>query len=231
MSITTAQIRGARGVLNWSQSDLASRTGISATSIGSIENGLSTPRESTLNTIKRAFENGGIEFIGMDGLRERSNFIKMLRGADGFSEFLDDVFQTAIQNGTKEAPTEVYLSNVVHENWVRWMGPDRWNNHTERMVQNREIMDVRIIVEEGDMNFPAKNYAEYKWVPKTFFNDQSFYSYHDRLAFLYFKENDVEIMIMHNRAFAEGYRAMFKMSWDHLPALDLDYEQKKRKAS
>lgn len=229
MSITTAQIRGARGVLNWSQSDLAARTGISATSIGSIENGQSTPRESTLKTIKLAFENGGIEFIGMDGIRERTNYVKVLRGADGFSEFLDDVFQTSMQHGTKESPVDVFLSNVVHENWVKWMGPERWANHTKRMTDYQDIMDVRIIVKEGDYNFPASDYSQYRWYPKNFFNDQSFYSYHDRLAFLNFKENDVEIMIMHNRAFAEGYRAMFLMTWDQLP--EITEQDAKHKAS
>ena len=63
MSITTAQIRGARGILNWSQQDLAQRTGISATSIGAIENGQTTPRASTLETIRATFERNSIELF------------------------------------------------------------------------------------------------------------------------------------------------------------------------
>ncbi len=215
MSITTAQIRGARGILNWSQQDLAQRTGISATSIGSIENGQTTPRESTLATIRKTLENGGIEFIGLEGVRVQSNYTQTLKGADGFSAFLDDVYQTAILNGTEAKPTQVFLSNVVHENWTKWMGPERWANHTRRMTENKNIMDVRIIVKEGDWNFPAKAYSQYKWFPKEKFNDKSFYSYHDRLAFINFKDDDVEIIIIRQPAFAEGYRTLFLIAWDH----------------
>lgn len=215
MSITTAQIRGARGILNWSQQDLAQRTGISATSIGSIENGQTTPRESTINIIRKTLETAGIEFIGYEGVKVQTNYVRTLNGADGFSDFLDDVYQTAILYGTESKPTEVFLSNVVHENWVKHMGPDRWANHTRRMTESKNIMDVRIIVRENDYNFPAKDYSRYKWFPKNMFNDKSFYSYHDRLAFINFQEDDVEITIIQQMAFAEGYRTLFRIAWDH----------------
>lgn len=214
--ITTAQIRGARGVLNWSQGDLSDRTGISATSIGSIENGLTQPRDSTLQLIQKAFEDAGIEFLAMEGIRFRTNYIQNLRGRDGFSDFLDDVYKTAISNGTKEKPCKIYLSNVVHENWVKWMGQDKWDNHTERMTRNKDVMDVRIIVKEGDHNFPAHEYSQYKWFPADLFNDKSFYAYDNKLAFLNFFEDDVLITIIEQPAFADGYRTLFEIAWDKI---------------
>jgi len=75
--ITTAQIRGARGVLNWSQGDLSERTGISATSIGSIENGLTQPRDSTLQLIQKAFEDSGIEFLPDEGIKKKSGEVRV----------------------------------------------------------------------------------------------------------------------------------------------------------
>lgn len=215
MTITTAQMRGARGLLNWSQSELSRRTGISTTSIGNIEAGNTQPRESTLKLIRQAFENSGIEFIGTEGMRKRSDHIVKLSGSDGFSEFLDDVYNTAVEHGTKANPLKVYLSNVLHANWVKWMGEDKWRNHTTRMTKDREIMDVRIIVKEGDTNFPAKDYSKYKWIPESIFNDQSFYSYHDRLAFLNFESDNVEILIIRQMEFAQGYRALFEIAWEH----------------
>lgn len=214
--ITTAQIRGARGVLNWSQGDLSDRTGISATSIGSIENGLTQPRDSTLQLIQKAFEDAGIEFLAMEGIRFRTNYIMNLKGKDGFSDFLDDVYKTAITHGTKQSPTKIYLSNVVHENWVKWMGKDKWDAHTERMTNNKNVMDVRIIVKEGDHNFPATSYAQYKWFPAELFNDKAFYAYHDKLAFINFFEDDVQITIIEQPAFADGYRTLFEIAWDNV---------------
>ncbi len=212
--ITTAQIRGARGILNWSQGDLSDRTDISATSIGSIENGLTQPRESTLAIIQKAFEDAGVEFLGLEGIRFRTSYVQNFSGEKGFSDFLDDVFQTAIIHGTKQKPTKIYLSNVVHENWIKWMGKDRWANHTKRMTEHKDVMDVRIIVKEGDNNFPAAAYSQYKWFPEELFNDRSFYSYHDKLAFINFFEDDVQITVIQQAAFSEGYRTLFDIAWD-----------------
>ena len=184
---TIEQIRSARAYLGWSQHDLAERAGLSQTGLARIENGTNKPNSQTLAKITHAFDDADIEFLGDTGLRKRSGEIKVLRGTKGFSDFLDDVFETIISNGTEEKPTEVFLSNVVHENWGNAIGPEKWKNHTNRMTKHKNIMDVRIIVKESDYNFPAQDYARYKWFPETLFNEKSFYSYHDKLAFLDFK--------------------------------------------
>lgn len=214
MTITTAQIRGARGILNWSQHDLSERTGISATSIGSIENGASIPRENTLNAIKKAFEMEGIEFLAYEGIRLQNNVIQNLKGKDGFQQFLDDVYATITRFGTTQKPLQVFLSNVNHENWIKVLGDEAWKRHADRMKEDKSLMDVRILVKDGDTRFPANEYAQYKWLPIDRFNEKSIYSYHDRLAFIDFKVDDVEIVIIRQPAFAEGYRSLFNIAWD-----------------
>lgn len=211
---TIEQIRAARALIGWSQGDLAERSGLSQTGIARIENGTNHPNSSTIAKITAAFDKADIEFIGQTGVRKRTGEVRTLRGPEGFGQFLDDVYQTAIENGTKENPTEIFLSNVVHQNWITWMGKERWEHHVKRMYAARDVMDVRILVKEKDTNFPAKSYSKYKWVPEGIFNDKSFYSYHDRLAFLNFKEEDVEIMIMRHMDFAKGYRDLFMIAWE-----------------
>ena len=125
---TIAQIRAARALLDWSQSDLASHAGLSQTGIARIENGTNKPNSSTIVKIRGAFDQGDIEFIGDSGVKKRTGEIKTLRGKDGFSFFLDDVYETALANGTVDNPCQVYLSNVVHENWTKWMGSDKWKS-------------------------------------------------------------------------------------------------------
>src|SRR5690606_24106996 len=126
MSITTAQIRGARGILNWSQADLARRTGISATSIGSIENGQSTPRANTLHTIQSTFENAGIEFIGREGVRLKTGDIRIFNGTQGLTDFYDDVYNTI-----KDFEGNVLVSNVDERLFVRALG-DYADVHIDR---------------------------------------------------------------------------------------------------
>jgi transcriptional regulator with XRE-family HTH domain len=64
--ITSAQIRGARGLLNWSRKDLAKHSGISFASMMRLESfeGVPASNFKTLEAIKNAFEEAGIEFIG-----------------------------------------------------------------------------------------------------------------------------------------------------------------------
>ena len=64
--ITSAQIRAARGMLNWSRKDLAERSGVSFASMMRLESfdGVPSSNFKTLESIKAAFEKAGIEFIG-----------------------------------------------------------------------------------------------------------------------------------------------------------------------
>ena len=64
--ITVGQIRAARGLLGWEQSDLADHSGISAVTISNIERGKTAPRQDTLAKIQGALEAAGIEFTNGD---------------------------------------------------------------------------------------------------------------------------------------------------------------------
>jgi len=74
--LTGAQLRAARGMLNWSVKQLAARTGISAAVIRRLEeqNGLLRLPEETLTRLRDTLSSGGIEFIfgaGKPGVRPR----------------------------------------------------------------------------------------------------------------------------------------------------------------
>ena len=64
--ITSAQIRAARGMLDWSRRDLANSSGISFASMMRLESfdGVPASNFKTLEAIKKAFEEAGVEFIG-----------------------------------------------------------------------------------------------------------------------------------------------------------------------
>jgi DNA-binding XRE family transcriptional regulator len=79
LMITPAQIRAARAMLSWKQTDLAARAGVSEMSVKNIEREATDPRASTLRAIQSALEEGGIQFIegnysgpGGPGLRIKS---------------------------------------------------------------------------------------------------------------------------------------------------------------
>ncbi len=56
------KIRGARAILGWTQTELASRTGLSQPSIHRIERGTGELRHSAVVTLERFFLSVGISF-------------------------------------------------------------------------------------------------------------------------------------------------------------------------
>ena len=66
--ITTQQIRAARGLLGWSQSELANRAGLSLPTVKRLEAGTG-PRVSdeARTRIQKALEAGGLQFIFENG--------------------------------------------------------------------------------------------------------------------------------------------------------------------
>ncbi|NIA68493.1 helix-turn-helix transcriptional regulator [Pelagibius litoralis] len=66
---TRAQLRAARALLDWTQQDLADRSGISSRSIKRLETGegLLAIRLDTLEKLQAALESAGVLFIPANG--------------------------------------------------------------------------------------------------------------------------------------------------------------------
>jgi transcriptional regulator with XRE-family HTH domain len=67
MSITPEQCRAARGLLAWSQGQLASAAKVSRATLAEFEAGNRAPYDRTLADIKSALESAGVEFIAKNG--------------------------------------------------------------------------------------------------------------------------------------------------------------------
>ena len=72
-----AQVRAARALLNWSQSELAERSGVSRPVIARVETTATDARSSTVRAIVAAFQAAGVSFVngsnGSYGLHRRSS--------------------------------------------------------------------------------------------------------------------------------------------------------------
>lgn len=65
--ISSSQIRAAKALLRWSGEDLASKAGVSLSTIRRVEASEGVPEGQNMKTlvaIKRALECAGVEFIG-----------------------------------------------------------------------------------------------------------------------------------------------------------------------
>lgn len=208
---TIEQIRAARALLGWSQHDLADKANLSQTGIARIENGTNQPNSKTVQKIETAFDAADVEFLGSTGVRKRTGEIRTLSGKTGFQLFMDDVFETV-----KEFGGEISVYNVDEKNWIKWMGKEAYHAHAERMKTIEKPYNFKIMIEEGDLNFIAGDFAEYKWFPKELFSRQSFYCYGNKLAFIKFSDEDVQIMILPQSEFSKGFQVLFNIAWNNV---------------
>jgi transcriptional regulator with XRE-family HTH domain len=73
--ITPSQCRAARGLLDWTQQELADAARIGVATVRLFEGEAAEARQATLAVLRQAFESAGVEFIeengGGPGLRLR----------------------------------------------------------------------------------------------------------------------------------------------------------------
>lgn len=76
MAITAAQVRAARGLIAWSQKDLAEAARVGLSTVADFERGRRVPIENNLVALERALEEAGVAFTNGDEpgvkLRKRS---------------------------------------------------------------------------------------------------------------------------------------------------------------
>ncbi len=204
---TIEQIRAARALLDWSQSDLAEHAGLSQTGIARIENGTNKPNSNTLEKIKKAFDDADIEFLGDSGVRRKANEVKILRGHNGFRRFIYDVYETV-----KDTGGEICVSNVDERNFDKWQGEWR-EDYLSKMEELRKNSNFvfKILVQDGDMHQVAK-YAEYRYVDAENFGSAPFYVYGNKMAIILFGQN-VSIHIIDNKEIADAQRKQFNLAW------------------
>lgn len=208
MGITTAQMRAARGLLNWTQGDLAARTGISTTSIGSIENDASNPRNTTAQLIQKAFEDAEIEFLPDDGVRRKRMNISVLEGPDWFNKALGDVYETL--TGKPEAELIVDMADD------RLSPPDIIDLY--RKIRNAGIA-MRQTVEEENTYLLGPT-AEYRWIPKSMFRNWVMLVYANKVVLCLSEES--RALMIENKNLADMERGKFNLIWSLLPALNIE---------
>jgi transcriptional regulator with XRE-family HTH domain len=64
--MTPDQSRAARGLLDWSQAELAAQSNLSESTIRDFEKGRRIPSINNLAAVRRALEAAGVEFIDGD---------------------------------------------------------------------------------------------------------------------------------------------------------------------
>jgi transcriptional regulator with XRE-family HTH domain len=205
--ISPKEIRAARVYLDWSQDDLAERSGLAVSTIRNIEAGTNVPSGKSAQALERSFAEY-IDFLPHGGFQPRQETVKIYKGRTGFIDFLWNVHDTV-----KAVGGEICVSNVDEKDFFFWLGKEPAQEYKDAMALLEKNFYFKVIIKEGDDYFAAGKYAEYRWIAAEEFSNVPFYVYGDKLAIILF-EKEVSVYVLDNKNIADAYRVQFNTLWN-----------------
>lgn len=203
--ITSEQIRAARGLLNWTQADLARESQISLASINNIERNSGSPRSDTLQTLEMTFINAGIEFIGQYGVQKSRDIFTIYNNQDdSFIKIWVDDFLSCMRTSADEG---LFLG-INEKDYMDYV-PDQVLRYAE--AQKETGFKERIILHEGD-DFLLTHVDRYRWLSSDLLGKLPYIIYKDRVAMFDYPRK--RIIIIRNQSIADNFRLQFDHLWN-----------------
>ncbi len=202
--ISITQIRAARALLGWKQSQLAQVSGVSIPAIARLEQNTGNPRSGTIDAIQKAFETNGVEFLGETGVDLRKEIFKIdiLEDSDAIQKIWDDVVVTLQGTGG-----EMLMSGMDEKLWFDVYG-DKVGDEMKRRF--KAGIRSRLLIKEGD-NVCVGADDSYRCVPKAVFGQIPYFVYADKYALIHW--NPMRIILIRSQSVADTFRQQFEFNW------------------
>ena len=204
--ISLQQMRAARGLLNWNQSDLARHCGLSVTAMNNIDRGLSAPRLTTMDTIQKLFEAHGVEFTAGHGVRLRDDVFRVqsYEGDDAIVLYFAEVVDTLRRHGGQArhilGNEEPFISSP--ENWKAF-------SHYYKSFRRYGLSEKVLLAENTPYRYGPPDCATYRTVSNELASQIGSSVYGNKYTI--FLED--RIVTIENPAIADAYRAQFEHNW------------------
>ena len=202
--ITVAQIKAARGLLEWNQAQLAHATGLHLNAISNVERRRGSPRAESMALIQQAFEREEIRFIGLSGVElvPEQLDIRKFSGA-GFIRALTDDLLTSLTGPRDE------LLSVLSDEKLFDLEPEQNSRYyrakAKSKFRQRVILNAQTSTIYGDRN-------EYRMLPAAVLGAISYNIYGDKLALINWSRH--EVVVIRNQSVAEMFRKQFNYFWE-----------------
>jgi transcriptional regulator with XRE-family HTH domain len=205
---TAAQLRAARGLLDWTRADLAKASGLSQETIKNIEHGTYKPQESTIDSITKTFTARDVEFLENEGVRKNSNAVINYVGRNDFRRYADDVYDLLLKNPEHR---KIYIFGNNDEEFVNALG-EYAPVHLQRMSKLPKLEFKALVLEDTEVL--VTDYIEYRRLPNISFA-VPFSVYENRFDFILYGEeqNFPKVVAIKSQAVADAYRAQFQALW------------------
>lgn len=206
--ITGPQIRGARGLLDWSADVLAEKTGLSVDTVRNIEKGRVQGHSKSIEKIIQIFSNSGIEFIENQGVRFKPTGVSVYDGVSAFEDFHEFLYLHL-----KEYGGEVCLSIYDEPSLAKYRkDPELHRSRMRELVDSGKVK-FRILTTISSWN--TRGYIQFKRLPQQQPLPTGFYAFGDCLALVSFVNPlSPYVVVLQSGPMTEAYRQGFNIAWN-----------------
>ena len=204
MSIEPFQIRAARGLLGWSQTELAQRAGTSLSAVADCEKERGRTSRETYDRFLSAFERESV-FITATGVEKRNTGSYEIAGPEWWLEALDDVYYTLMDEGGELL---LMFSDDRESSKI--------TNDRIRKIRNAGIKMRQLVREDNKYMMGPAN--EYKWIPKEYFLNYVTLIYGDKVAVC--AEDNSKAIVSRDLNLANTWRNIFDMLWNGVKLIE-----------
>ena len=209
--ITSRQSRAARGLIGWSQSDLAEVAGLSRSTIIGIEKGEGNFPRDLLVRLRKVFEQRQVEFLPQEGVRfrEPTTLYDNLPGAN--KRLLDDIYASALAYRDKADIEDILIYGLKEDDAEKSIGED-YLNHIERI--KLAGLKQKILCFADTLTFVAPM-PWYRLLDDADISNRNFppiIIYGENVAVVQFEPQET-VTIVHSQAISEACRHMFEAIW------------------
>ena len=212
MRLTGPQIAAAISLVGMTREELCKEAAIAKNTLINILNNTAAYRENTISKIRGILESHGAEFLPGEGVRRKPVAVDILTGSEGLQQFFNGVHEYASTHGGT-----IMMFGIDETTFIETITPEFSQDYLKRMIEvsrKRGDLEVLSIVCEGDTNFCASDYNQYRWIAKDVFQAVPFYIYGETLAIMDFETAPgPTIVLLKSRAITNAYRKQFKAFW------------------
>lgn len=203
--VSPRQIKAARALLGWTQTDLASAAGVHANAVLRIENETVRPRLETLQRIQAACEAEGLRFRGQRGVEIKEDIFETLRfeGPDFMRRLTDDFLP--LMRGPQDE-----VLNVVTDERLFDEADAAQNARFYRAMAKTGFRE-RYLTTKRYVRFNNPDKRVYRWLPEKTLGTIAYVVYANRVGFVQWRTH--EILLIKNESLAATFRGQFEFLW------------------
>jgi len=208
--IDPAQIRAARGLLDWTQTYLGEVAGISGNWISRIESEEVTGSIDILEKIQEAFEKAGVEFLPRSGVRKK-DIVEIYEGKESSRQLIEDIYKTLSETGSNTGgDREILIAHLNEEEAIENLTKDFIDEQIT--LRKKAGITHRLLVRANDPGL-IPPLITYHSMPDKYFSKYPLYIYGSKLALLAW--HPAKSVVIDDERFADCARQLFNFIWDN----------------